>query len=164
MDTSPEETFMNLAIQEAQIAKAGGDFPFGAVITHHGKVIASGHAENNAKGDATAHAEMQALRKACTLLGTHNLRDCTIYSTHEPCIMCAAAIFQAKIPKVFFGATREDLPWLMRARKVRIDDLAKDSNFSIQIVQGILKDKVLELFVDLEAKFSSNQERLQKLK
>jgi len=155
---------MRLAIQEAKKAKLAGDFPFGAVITCNGKVIAKGHAENIAKGDATAHAEMQALRKACTILRTHNLSDCTIYSTHEPCIMCGAAIFQAKIPNIYFGATREDLPWLMRARKVRIDDLAQDSNFAVQIVRGLLKDGVLELFTDLEVKFSQDKTQLNKLK
>lgn len=78
--------------------------------------------------------------------------------------MCGAAIFQAKIPNIYFGATREDLPWLMRARKVRIDDLAQDSNFAVQIVRGLLKDGVLELFTDLEVKFSQDKTQLNKLK
>jgi len=64
--------------------------------------------------------------------------------------MCAAAIFQAKISKVVIGASRNDLPRLLRDRKFRIDHLAEDSGFNPEIVRGVLKDKVVALFSDIK--------------
>ena len=63
--------------------------------------------------------------------------------------MCAAAIFQSKIPKVVIGASRTDLPNLLRERKLRIEDVAEDSGYKVEIIRGVLKDKVVELFKDI---------------
>ncbi|MFA6908326.1 MAG: nucleoside deaminase [Patescibacteria group bacterium] len=142
--------YMEVAIEEALKAKDKGDLPFGAVVVHDGTIIGKGHAQDNSHGDVTAHAEMEAIREACASLGRNHLYDCTIYTTCEPCNMCGSAIFQAKIPTVVFGLMREDLPWLMRPRKIRIGDLARDSSFDIEITRGVMKEEVLELFADIE--------------
>jgi len=142
------DQFMLAAIEEAKIAVAAGDLPFGAVVVHEGKIVGRGRAADNTTGDVTDHAELMAVKEACRTLHTNKLTECTIYCTNEPCIMCAATIFQAKIPNVFIGASRDDLSFL-RPRKFRIDDLAADSSFSISIERGLLKEQVLALFVSV---------------
>ena len=142
--------FMRLAIEAAKEAKKTGDLPFGAVVVCDGKVVGVGYSEANTVGDVTDHAELQALRRACKALGRNNLGDCAIYCTNEPCNMCGAGIFQADIPRVVIGASRSDLSWLMRPRNIRIDDLAKDTRYEVQIERDVLKDEVLALFKDLK--------------
>lgn len=101
---------MKLAIEEAQKTmkdNIGG--PFGAVITDlDGNLIAV--ASNTVLGDhdPTAHAEINAIRKACQILGTHNLQDCILYATGYPCPMCLSAIIWANIKQVYFGCRPED--------------------------------------------------------
>lgn len=156
MQSSTHEHFMLLAINEAQEAKKMGDWPFGSVVVHKGKVVGVGKAEDKTKGDVTDHAELVAIRKACRELGTNNLHDCSIYCTNEPCLMCAAGIFQAHIPQVIIGASRDDLCGLLRLRKIRIEDLADDSGHEIEIIRGVLKDKIIGLFSDIQkSKFES---------
>lgn len=140
------------SIEEAKKAKKAGDLPFGAVIVSDGKIVGRGKCENGTIGDVTDHAELLALREACRTLGRNELKDCTIYCTNEPCPMCASGIFQAKIPHVVIGLTRDDLPKLLRPRNIRMKNLADDSGFDIQIETGILKDQVLEQFRDIENK------------
>lgn len=146
------ETYMLEAIEEAKTAKNAGDLPFGAVVVLSEKIISRGHAQNNTKGDVTDHAEMLAVREACRALNKNDLTECTIYCTNEPCIMCSAAIFQAGISKVVIGASRSDLPDLLRARKFTIDQLAEDSSHKIDIIRGILKNEILQLFTDVNRK------------
>lgn len=146
---APDEQFMLAALEESQLAKTSGDLPFGAVVVCEGKVVGRGRAQDNTSGDVTDHAELMAVREACKTLGTNNLKECAIYCTNEPCMMCAAGILQAKIPKIIIGASRDDLAFL-RPRKLRIDDLVSDSSFSVRITRGVLKDKVLELFREMQ--------------
>lgn len=140
---------MSLALEEARKAKASGDFPFGAVVACNNDVVGKGHAENNTIGDVTDHAELLALRQACKTLGRNNLKDCTIYCSNEPCLMCAAAIFQAGIPKVVIGVSRGDLPNFLRPRKLNIEHLAEDSSYKIEITKDVLRDEIIPLFDDL---------------
>ena len=96
--------FMKLAVDEAKIAAAEGEVPVGAVIVRDGKVIATGRNNREKTLQAEGHAEMQAIRKACEVLGSPFLDGCDIYVTLEPCPMCAGAILQARMHKVIFGA------------------------------------------------------------
>ncbi len=144
------EEFMLLAIEEAKQAKIAGDLPFGAVVISNGEVISKGRAKNNTTGTVIEHAELLAVNDACKKLKRNSLKDCTIYCTNEPCIMCAAAIFQADIGYVVIGAMRSDLPNLLRPRSINIDALAKDSGHAIEITKGVLKDQILELFSGIE--------------
>ncbi len=145
-----DETFMLEAIKEAQEAKDRGDWPFGAVVVQEGRVVGRGHTKDKTGGDVTEHAEVVALREACKLLRTNDLSNCAIYCSNEPCLMCAAAIFQAHIPQVFIGASRDDFKNLLRPRKIRIEDLVGDTGHEVTIVRGLLKDKVLDLFKDVK--------------
>ncbi len=82
---------MRLAIAEAQKAQAEGNFACGAVVVRDERVVAAGHNHVLASGDPTAHAEMVTLRAAAAALGTRDLSGATLYTTLEPCPMCAAA-------------------------------------------------------------------------
>lgn len=82
--------------------------PFGAVIVKDGEIISEGWNRVTSSNDPTAHAEVEAIRKACEKLGTFELKGCEIFTSCEPCPMCLAAIYWARLDKVFFGNTRED--------------------------------------------------------
>lgn len=96
--------FMKSAISQAQSAAARGEVPVGAVIVREGKIIASSGNQALADHDPTAHAEMLAIRSACTMIQNERLIDCDMYVTLEPCPMCAAAISFARIRRLYFGA------------------------------------------------------------
>ena len=146
------ENFMRIAIEESKIAKASGDLPFGAVVVCDGKIVGKGHAENNTVGDVTCHAELLSIREACKSLNKNDLSNCIIYCTNEPCLMCAAGIFQAGIAKVVIGVSRKDLPNLLRARKYTLEHLAEDSSYKIDIIRDILKEEIMPLFSDVKRK------------
>ena len=101
------EYFMAEALSLARQAIADGDVPVGCVIVKDGEVIGRGRNRREANGDATAHAEVEAIREACARLGSWRLQDCTLYVTLEPCPMCAGAIINARIGAVRYGA-KED--------------------------------------------------------
>lgn len=98
------EKFMKLAIKQAKLARQKDEVPVGCVIVQDGKVIASAHNLREKTQDATAHAEILCIKKACKKLGTFRLSDCQLYVTLEPCPMCAGAIINARIETVYFGA------------------------------------------------------------
>ncbi len=101
----PDElSAMRLALDEARTAAAAGDVPVGAVVVRGGTVVARAHNRMRQDNDATAHAEMLALRAAMRLLGDGHLSDCTLVVTLEPCAMCAGAIVLSRIGRVVFGA------------------------------------------------------------
>lgn len=102
------EELMNEALKEAQISVKKGGGPFGAVIVHEGKIIARGHNEVTRTNDPTSHAEIVAIREASKKLKRYSLSDCVLYSTCEPCPMCLAAMYWAKIKKAYYACTRED--------------------------------------------------------
>ena len=96
--------FMYEALKLADIAAKNGDVPVGAVIVKNGKVIAEGYNRREVAGDPTAHAEVEAIRKAAETEGSWHLEDCELFVTLEPCPMCAGAIINSRIKRVFFGA------------------------------------------------------------
>jgi guanine deaminase len=111
------EEYMRRAIdlsQEKMHDNCGG--PFGAVIVKSGKIIAEGWNEVTSSNDPTAHAEMQAIRKAAKAAGDYRLEGCEIYTSCEPCPMCLAAIYWARIDRIYYANTRED------AERIGFDD------------------------------------------
>ena len=82
--------------------------PFGCVIVRRGEIVSRGNNRVTSTNDPTAHAEVTAIREACRTLGTFQLTDCELYTSCEPCPMCLAAIYWARIPQVFYGNTRAD--------------------------------------------------------
>ena len=95
--------FMKEALKEAKKAYKKDETPVGAVIVKDGIIIARAHNEKELKGDPTLHAEISAIRKACKKLGDWRLNGCDLYVTLEPCAMCAGAIIQARVGRLFVG-------------------------------------------------------------
>jgi tRNA(adenine34) deaminase len=140
-----DNEYMALAITEADKAQAKGGLPFGALVVSGDEIIGRGHSREHELQDVTAHAETAAVSEASRHLGI-DLSGCTLYASGEPCNMCAAAAFQARIGRVVIGASRSDLPHIFRVRDIGIDDLAADSGYGIEIVRGVLRDEAAALF------------------
>ncbi len=102
-----DETFMRKALAEAELARAAGEIPIGAVIACGDRIIARAHNLTETLVDVTAHAEMQAITMAANQLGGKYLPQCTLYVTVEPCTMCAGAIGWAQIGRLVYGADDE---------------------------------------------------------
>lgn len=96
--------FMQMAISEAKKALEEREVPIGAVVVCRGRVVGRGHNLVETLGDATAHAEMQAITAATATLGGKYLKECTLYVTVEPCVMCAGAIAWSQVGRVVYGA------------------------------------------------------------
>lgn len=96
--------WMDRAIEQARQAFDAGEVPIGAVIVHQDRIIGAGYNQREQLLDPTAHAEMIAITQAAGSLQSWRLLDCILYSTLEPCPMCAGAIVQARIPTVIYGA------------------------------------------------------------
>jgi tRNA(Arg) A34 adenosine deaminase TadA len=104
-----DENFMREAIRLANDGMHGGrGGPFGCVVVRRGEIVGRGSNRVTSTNDPTAHAEVTAIRDACAKLQTFQLTDCELYTSCEPCPMCLAAIYWARIPTVFYGNTRQD--------------------------------------------------------
>ena len=107
MEGKPE--FMQQAIRLAtENVTSGRGGPFGAVVVKSGEVIATGTNQVTASNDPTAHAEVVAIRNACTALGTFQLDGCDVYTSCEPCPMCLAALYWSRCRAIFYGNNAED--------------------------------------------------------
>ena len=101
------QTYMARALELAAQAAQVGDVPVGCVIFRDGEIIGEGRNRREENGDATAHAELEAIRDACQRVGSWRLHGCTLYVTLEPCPMCAGGIINARIEQVRYGAKDE---------------------------------------------------------
>ena len=100
-----DDYFMRIAFTEAEKALEKGEIPIGCVIVSNNLVIAKAHNLTETLQDVTAHAEMQAFTAAAEYLGAKYLKDCTLYVTLEPCIMCLGASYWTQITRIVYGAT-----------------------------------------------------------
>lgn len=106
--TAADAAAMDLALAEARAALGSGDVPVGAVVLGpDGAVVGRGRNVREADADPTGHAEVVALRQAATALGRWRLDGCTLVVTLEPCLMCAGAVLQARVPRLVLGAWDE---------------------------------------------------------
>lgn len=135
------EKFMRQALTQAKRAGAIGDCPIGCVIVHDGAVIARAHNLREFNNDATAHAEMIAIRSACRKLGSWRLTDCDMYVTLEPCTMCAGAIIQARIRHVFFGAADPKAGAVLSKDRL----FERGHNHTVEYTPGILEEPCREI-------------------
>ncbi len=103
-DASSDTAYMRAARERARAAVAVGEVPVGAVLVRAQAIIADGHNAPISSHDATAHAEIAALRAGGQALGSYRLTDTTLYVTLEPCVMCAAAMVHARVRRLVFGA------------------------------------------------------------
>ncbi len=139
-----DEQFMKLALKEAQKAKSEDEVPVGAIVVCDGKVIATGYNKREGKKDPTAHAELIAIRKAAKKLGGWRTLGCTLYVTLEPCVMCAGAIINSRIPTVVFGAKDQKAGAFGSVYNVNEGQL----NHTCEVREGVLQDKCSEILTD----------------
>lgn len=154
--------FMEQALKEAQKAYEKLEVPVGAVIVKDGKIIARAYNQKETKFDTTKHAEILAIQKASKKLKSWRLIDCEMYITLEPCSMCAGAIINSRIKKIYIGTTDEKT-----GAAGSVFNLFKDYKFNhtVEIETGIKKEeceKILKNFfkdlrkIKTEEKFNAN--------
>lgn len=145
------DKFMKAALKCAQKALAEGEVPIGAVVVCDGKVIARGHNRRTKKQIATAHAEIEAIEKACRKKGSWRIPECEIYVTLEPCPMCMGAMLNARIKKVYFGAYEGKGRSMTEA--IAASNLV---NHRIEVEGGVMESECAEILTSF---FSSMREK-----
>ena len=130
------EEYMRQALALAEEAAGHGDVPVGCVVVKDGAVIGRGCNRREERGDAGAHAEVEAIRQACRAVGGWNLHDCALYVTLEPCPMCAGAIINARVGTVCYGARDEKAG----ACGSVLDLFAERFNHRPRVYGGVLKE------------------------
>ena len=129
------EKYIRMALEQAQHAVAQDEVPVGAVIVRNDQVIAAAHNAREQLRDPTAHAEMIAITQAGEACGTWHLTDCIMYVTLEPCLMCAGAILNARLPLLVYGASDPKAGAVNSLYQVLQDERL---NHETQIVAGIM--------------------------
>ncbi len=138
-----DEQLMRMALAEAESARDLGEVPIGAVIVDaNGDVLAAASNRTITDSDPTAHAEILALRIAARKIGNYRLTGCTLYTTIEPCVMCAGALVNARIERLVFGSHDERFGAV--ETKFRLCD-SDQLNHRMEIVSGVLADECREL-------------------
>ena len=137
-----KEKFMKAALKEAQKAYEKEEVPIGVVIVKDDKIIAKAHNLKEIKKDTTEHAEIRAIKKASKKLDSWRLTDCEMYTTLEPCPMCAGAIIQARIKKVYIGTMDEKT-----GACGSVLNLFKDHKFNhtVELEYGIMEKESKEI-------------------
>ena len=136
--------FMQAALRLAEEAAQDGEVPVGCVIVRKGEIVGRGRNRRETAKTALGHAEIEAIADACKKLGGWRLWDCTMYVTLEPCPMCAGAIINARIPKVFIGAKDEKCG----ACGSVCDLFSMDFNHHPETYFGLLEDDSKKLLTD----------------
>lgn len=139
------EWYMRQALKEAEKARALDETPVGAVVVRDGKIIARGHNEKELKNDSTLHAEMSAIRKASKRLGSWRLNDCDMYVTLEPCVMCAGAMVQSRLRRIYVGTAD---PKAGAAGSVMNLLQVGRLNHQVEVTWGILEEQCSEVLKD----------------
>jgi tRNA(adenine34) deaminase len=137
-----DEQYMQIAIGQARWAYKKGEVPVGAVMVYDGRILSKAHNGPIKKQDPTAHAEIEAIRKACRKIGNYRLCDSTLYTTLEPCTMCAGAILQARIKRVVYGADDPKSGAVVSLYRLFND---KRFNHTVEITGGVLKEACAEI-------------------
>ena len=154
MTPAPDpQSFMRRAIELSRIhMEAGEGGPFGAVVVKDGAILGEGWNRVTTTCDPTAHAEVVAIRAACNHLGTFSLKGCEIYTSCEPCPMCLAAIYWARLDRIWYANTQAD------AAAIQFDDewLYREVALPIQErslpTKELLREEALAVFRAWEAK------------
>jgi tRNA(adenine34) deaminase len=137
-----DETYMRIALDLARQAAAAGEVPVGAVLVLGDQIVGRGRNAPIERSDPTAHAEILALREACAGVQNYRLEGTVLYTTLEPCVMCAGALVAARIARVVFGA--RDLRFGGVRSKFRLAD-AEILNHRLAIEEGVLGAECAEL-------------------
>lgn len=133
MTMNEDSYYMSLALKQAERALEEEEIPVGAVVVCQGKIVAKAYNQTEMLTDVTAHAEMLAITSAAQTIGAKYLKDCTLYVTLEPCLMCAGAIYWSQLGRLVFGASEEKRGFLSLGKDV----LHPKTNVTV----GILADE-----------------------
>ena len=139
---SADERWMREALALAREAESKDEVPVGAILVRGGVILGRGFNQPIASCDPTAHAEIQAVREAAAAIGNYRLEGTTLYSTLEPCVMCAGALVHARITRLVFGA--RDLRFGGVRSKFQLAD-SDILNHRIEIIEGVLAADCMEL-------------------
>jgi tRNA(adenine34) deaminase len=138
------EYFMKEALKEAQKALQLDEVPVGVVIVADNRIIARGHNLTERLNDVTAHAEMQAITSAASAIGGKYLKDCSIYVTLEPCVMCAGAIAWSQAAKLVFGAYDAKKGYTLLGKNIL--------HPKTEVISGVLTEECERMLKDFFAK------------
>jgi tRNA(adenine34) deaminase len=140
--TGSDELWMEEALRAARRALEAGEVPVGAVVVSEGQIVGRGWNRNISDNDATAHAEIIALREAGATVGNHRLSECDLFATIEPCPMCAGAVVHARIKRLIYGA---DDPKAGAVHSVMQLLNHKQLNHQPEVRSGVLAGRCAEL-------------------
>lgn len=150
-----DEYWMRFAIDVARGSAELGEWPFGAAVvlpsrqSRYGDCVGGPlSSTERTSADPTGHAEVNAMRQAFSRSQTFagDLREATLYTTHEPCLMCAGMAAQLRIGRVVVGTMRQDLPDHFRQRSLSFEAILHDARYPVEVVTGVLRDQALALF------------------
>lgn len=136
--------FMKAALKQAQISLKQDEVPIGAVVVRGGKVIARAHNTRNKSKNATEHAELVAISRACKKLNDWRLSGCDLYVTLEPCVMCLGACFNARLNNVYFGAYDASGSGCLPVAET----LSKTLNHEVFITGGIMETECSKILTE----------------
>lgn len=134
------DKFMKSALKCAEKALSEGEVPIGAVVVLDGKVISRGHNRRTKRQIATAHAEIEAIEKACKKLGSWRIPECELYVTLEPCPMCMGAVLNSRIKKVYYGAPEDKGRSLTKELAT-----ANLLNHTVEVEGGVMEEECREI-------------------
>jgi tRNA(Arg) A34 adenosine deaminase TadA len=156
MSHQPSAEFMRRAITEAEAAKQAGDYAIGAVVVHDGKVLAASGNRIKLDCDPTQHAEIAAIRLACAHVGSRHILGAVLYTTAEPCPMCAAAAIWARMAGIVSGSTLDDMAefratcgnpkWSWRTVDIAARSVLEQGDPVLFLVEGFLREECRRLF------------------
>ncbi len=144
--------FMRKAIEMSLNSIDNGGGPFGAVIVKDGEIVAAASNSVTTDNDPTAHAEVNAIRMACKKLGTFDLSGCEIYASCEPCPMCLAAIYWARIDKLYYANTKQDADKIGFSDNFIYEEFAKPENQRSIKITAMLRNEAIKAFEKWENK------------
>lgn len=141
-----DEEFMRKALEKTKEGVVAGQTPFGACIVKDGEIVACEHNAVWATTDATAHAEIRAIRAACRTLNTIDLAGCTIYTTCEPCPMCFSACHWAHLDRVVYGAVIADAQAAgFNELTISAEEMKRQGGSPIALQSGVLREECARL-------------------
>ena len=152
----PQKKFMEAAIEQALLARQKGDYSIGAVVVKDGEIVGRGMNRAKIDQDPIQHAEIVAIREAAKNLNSRFIEGCVLYTTHEPCPMCASAAVWAKMKGIVYGAKMEDMAefcaknankeWTWRTIKISTQEVLAKSEPTLELEKEFMRDACLKLF------------------
>ena len=159
-ELSPDEKFMKEALRQARKAYKLEEAPIGCVIVYDGKIIARGYNRRNIDKSTLSHAEIIAIRKAAKVMGDWRLEGCTMYVTLEPCQMCAGAIVQSRIKKVYAGCMNPKAG--CAGSILNLLDVPQ-FNHQVEVVSGVMEEECSRMLKEFfkELRLRNKQEKME---